>query len=45
MLEEATRRERIDHGLLRRYHDEGDVRARDELAERCLPLVGIGVAV
>ena len=39
MLEEATRRERIDAGLLRRYHEHGDRQAREELARRCMPLV------
>ncbi|CAB4930823.1 unannotated protein [freshwater metagenome] len=39
MLEEASRREKIDMGLLRRYHEDGDVLAREELAERCMPLV------
>lgn len=39
MLQEASRRERIDHDLLRRYHEDGDLRARDALAERCTPLV------
>ena len=39
MLEEATRREQIDLGLLRRIHEDGDVLAREELAERCMPLV------
>ncbi|CAB4923087.1 unannotated protein [freshwater metagenome] len=39
MLHEATRREQIDMTLLRRYHQTGDTFARDELAERCMPLV------
>lgn len=39
MLHEASTRERIDHDLLRRYHDHGDLQARERLAERCLPLV------
>jgi RNA polymerase sigma-B factor len=39
MLEEATRREQIDLSLLRRYHEDGDVLAREELAQRCMPLV------
>lgn len=39
MLEEATRREQIDTALLRRYHEDGDVLAREELAARCMPLV------
>jgi RNA polymerase sigma-B factor len=39
MLQEANRRERIDTDLLRRYHDEGDLQAREQLAERCVPLV------
>lgn len=39
MLDEATRREHVDTTLLRRYHDDDDLAARDELAERCAPLV------
>jgi RNA polymerase sigma-B factor len=39
MLQEATRREQVDMALLRRHHEHGDVRAREELAERCMPLV------
>ncbi|MSW50987.1 MAG: sigma-70 family RNA polymerase sigma factor, partial [Actinobacteria bacterium] len=39
MLQEASRRERIDNDLLRRYHDDGDLLAREQLAERCVPLV------
>ncbi|WP_051472052.1 SigB/SigF/SigG family RNA polymerase sigma factor [Patulibacter minatonensis] len=39
MLHEATRRDQIDHELLRRYHEHGDTFARDELAVRCAPLV------
>lgn len=39
MLYEASRRERIDNDLLRRYHVDGDQHARDHLAERCMPLV------
>lgn len=39
MLHETSRRERIDNDLLRRYHDGGDLQAREQLAERCAPLV------
>lgn len=39
MVPLESRRERIDHDLLRRYRDGGDLHAREELAERCLPLV------
>jgi RNA polymerase sigma-B factor len=39
MLDEATRREQIDTSLLRRYHENDDMQARDELAARCVPLV------
>ncbi|WP_051472049.1 SigB/SigF/SigG family RNA polymerase sigma factor [Patulibacter minatonensis] len=39
MLHEATHREQIDLGLLRRYRETGDTFARDELATRCMPLV------
>jgi RNA polymerase sigma-B factor len=39
MLEEASRREQIDTALLRRYHENHDTAARDELAQRCTPLV------
>jgi RNA polymerase sigma-B factor len=38
-LEDATRREHHDLDLLHRYHHHDDLRARDELVERCLPLV------
>jgi RNA polymerase sigma-B factor len=31
--------EKPDRALLRRYHDEGDLAARDELIERSMPLV------
>lgn len=39
MLEDATRREQHDLELLRRYRTHGDPWARDELTERCMPLV------
>jgi RNA polymerase sigma-B factor len=39
MREDATRREQLDLVLLRRYHEDGDLQAREELARRCLPLV------
>lgn len=39
MLEDATRREQHDLELLRRYRTQGDPWARDELTERCMPLV------
>lgn len=39
MLEDATRREQHDLELLRRYRTQGDPRAREELTERCMPLV------
>jgi len=39
MLHEASTRERIDRDLLRRYHQDGDLQARELLAERCTPLV------
>ncbi len=39
MLQEVSRREQIDMVLLRRYRENDDVRAREELAERCMPLV------
>lgn len=39
MLHEVSRRERIDNDLLRRYHLHGDLEAREQLAERCRPLV------
>jgi len=39
MLHEASRRERIDNDLLRRFHDDGDLQARELLAQRCVPLV------
>lgn len=39
MLHEASRRERIDNDLLRRFHHENDLQARELLTERCLPLV------
>jgi len=39
MLHEASTRERIDNDLLRRFHDDGDLQARERLAERCTPLV------
>jgi len=35
---ETAARARREHELLRRYHREGDVRARDQLAEEMLPL-------
>ncbi|MEV4420255.1 SigB/SigF/SigG family RNA polymerase sigma factor [Patulibacter sp. NPDC049589] len=39
MLHEVSRREQIDMELLARYHRDGDLFAREELAERCMPLV------
>eukprot|EP00611_Tribonema_gayanum_P030868 TRINITY_DN8713_c0_g1_i2.p3 TRINITY_DN8713_c0_g1~~TRINITY_DN8713_c0_g1_i2.p3 ORF type:complete len:105 (-),score=14.74 TRINITY_DN8713_c0_g1_i2:32-346(-) len=39
MLHEVSRRERIDNELLRRFHDQGDLQAREQIAERCMPLV------
>jgi RNA polymerase sigma-B factor len=39
MLQDAARRERTDLALLRRYHEDGDTAAREELAQRCMPLV------
>ncbi|WP_051472227.1 SigB/SigF/SigG family RNA polymerase sigma factor [Patulibacter minatonensis] len=39
MLEDATRREQHDLELLRRHRTQGDPWARDELTERCMPLV------
>jgi len=39
MLQEVSARERIDNDLLRRYHQDGDLQARETLAERCTPLV------
>jgi len=39
MLEDATRREQHDLELLRRYRTHADPWARDELTERCMPLV------
>ncbi|MEV4418347.1 SigB/SigF/SigG family RNA polymerase sigma factor [Patulibacter sp. NPDC049589] len=39
MLEDAIRRERHDLELLRRHRTQGDPWARDELTERCMPLV------
>lgn len=39
MPHQASRREQIDNALLRRYHQDGDLQAREELTRRCLPLV------
>lgn len=39
MLQEATRREQVDHDLLRRYQDHHDLQAHDELVRRFVPLV------
>jgi RNA polymerase sigma-B factor len=39
MLQEATRREQIDLSLLRRYRENDDLLAREELTQRCMPLV------
>jgi RNA polymerase sigma-B factor len=39
MSEDVSRRDRCDLALLRRYHDHGDLRARDEMVRRALPLV------
>ena len=39
MLHEVSRREQVDMALLRRINDDDDRFAREELAERCLPLV------
>jgi RNA polymerase sigma-B factor len=39
MLEDATRRDRLDLELLRRYHEDHDLQARDEMVRRGLPLV------
>lgn len=39
MLQEVSRREQTDLVLLRRYRENDDVRAREELAQRCMPLV------
>ena len=39
MLQEVSRREQIDLVLLRRYRENDDLRAREELAQRCMPLV------
>lgn len=39
MLETLERREQIDMRLLRRYHDDHDVTAREEMVRRGLPLV------
>jgi RNA polymerase sigma-B factor len=39
MPEDVSRRDRRDLDLLRRYHDHGDLRARDEMVRRVMPLV------
>jgi RNA polymerase sigma-B factor len=39
MLEDAGRRDRLDLELLRRYHEDHDLQARDEMVRRGLPLV------
>lgn len=39
MLDEATRRERHDLELLRRYQEDHDLQAREELTGRLMPLV------
>jgi RNA polymerase sigma-B factor len=39
MLQESSRRERVDLALLRRYHLGGDLQAREELIRRSTPLV------
>ncbi|WP_022929114.1 SigB/SigF/SigG family RNA polymerase sigma factor [Patulibacter americanus] len=39
MSEDVLRRDRRDLDLLRRYHDRGDLRARDEMVRRAMPLV------
>lgn len=39
MLQEASRREKVDLDLLKRIHGNHDMQAREELAERCVPLV------